>query len=77
MAVINSTANLLHLQQHTKATVARMCELTTTFFSCGHIKSRNVQTSTCANPSTCVKDYKEANDPMPYGDTACDTPPSS
>jgi hypothetical protein len=54
-----------------------MCDLTTTFFSCGHVKSRDVLTRACANPSTCLKNYKEANDPMPCGDTACLTPPSS
>ena len=38
-----------------------MCTLTTTFYSCSQIKSRNVRTSICGTPSTCVKIYAEAN----------------
>jgi hypothetical protein len=57
--------------------ILSMCGSITTFFSYGHVKFRDVLTRACANPSTRLKNYKEGNDPMPCGDTACLTPPSS
>jgi hypothetical protein len=42
-----------------------ICDPITTFSSCGHIGSRNVLTRTYDTPSTSVKKYKEANDPLP------------
>ncbi|KAF2174853.1 hypothetical protein K469DRAFT_704101 [Zopfia rhizophila CBS 207.26] len=55
-----------------------MCTITTTYWECGHVKSR-AQTFTCANPNTCVKNYAESPTPARgnCGAAACNTPPSS